>query len=67
MATYRDEFHTAGVSLTLTRTTGCIGRFGGFDDTFAITDILMRDGHDLIHKAVGWMLRARWCGDQWGS
>ncbi|MEY4744802.1 MAG: hypothetical protein RL272_747 [Candidatus Parcubacteria bacterium] len=30
------------------------GRFG---ETFRIADMLMRDGHDLIHKAVGWMLR----------
>jgi 3-methyladenine DNA glycosylase AlkD len=32
-------------------------RRGQLTETFRIADILMKDRHDLIHKASGWMLR----------
>ena len=32
-------------------------RHGQLQDTFAIADILLQHPHDLIHKAVGWLLR----------
>lgn len=32
-------------------------RHGQLQDTFDIADILLHHSHDLIHKAVGWLLR----------
>ena len=39
-------------------------RHGQLEDTFAIADILLHHPHDLIHKAVGWLLREAGKKDQ---
>ena len=44
--------HRIGIVSTMT-----FLRHGQLSDTFAIADILLHHPHDLIHKAVGWLLR----------
>ncbi len=39
-------------------------RRGDLDDTFRIAEMLLGDDQDLIHKAIGWALRAAGDHDQ---
>ena len=32
-------------------------RKGQLEDTYALSDLMMHNPHDLMHKAIGWMLR----------
>jgi 3-methyladenine DNA glycosylase AlkD len=68
---YANKLHTAPIELLTTlaqssnlweRRIAIMATFhfirqGEFVETFRIADLLLRDRQDLIHKAVGWMLR----------
>ena len=51
--------------IAIVATSAFIAR-GECHDTFGIAEILMKDSHDLIHKATGWMLRevGKRCGEK---
>ena len=37
--------------------TYAFSRKGQLEDTYALSDLMMQHSHDLMHKAIGWMLR----------
>lgn len=43
--------------ISIVSTLWFISKAKEYKDTFAISDILLQDRHDLIHKAIGWCLR----------
>jgi 3-methyladenine DNA glycosylase AlkD len=49
-----DDIWTKRIAIVSTH---CFIRKNDLEDTFKIAEILLQDKHDLIHKAVGWMLR----------
>jgi 3-methyladenine DNA glycosylase AlkD len=51
-----DENHLWSQRIAIVSTLTLV-RKGQFADTFAISEKLMAHRHDLIHKAIGWMLR----------
>ena len=59
----RDVLYTlAGSKRPMERRTAIIScyafiRQGDLDDTYRIAEVLLHDDEDLVHKAVGWMLR----------
>lgn len=43
--------------IAILSTMAFIAKAKEYEDTFVIAEILLHDNHDLIHKAVGWLLR----------